>query len=89
MDFKAGRCFVKTKFHDVFVSIIDSCRKSRKLWNYLSGIQGLGKTSSVLYYVLDCRRNNDNGVHYIDLIEIEKRDENLLSFTTFAEKFKT
>lgn len=89
MDFKAGRCFVKTKFHDVFVSIIDSCRKSRKLWNYLSGIQGLGKTSSVLYYVLDCRRNNDNGVHYIDLIEIEKRDENLLTFTTFAEKFKT
>lgn len=89
VDFKARRCFVKTRFHEMFVTIIDSCRKSRNLWTYLSGIQGLGKTSSVLYYVLDCRKNNDTGVHYFDLIEIEKKDKNLRTFSTFVENFQS
>eukprot|EP00105_Crassostrea_gigas_P043142 XP_019927290.1 PREDICTED: uncharacterized protein LOC109620094 [Crassostrea gigas] len=88
-DFKARRCFVKTKFHEMFVNIIDSCRKSRNSWTYLRGIQGLGKTSSVLYYVLDCRKNNDAGVHYFDLVEIEKKDKNLQTFSTFVEDFQS
>lgn len=89
IDFKAGRCFIKTKFHHVFINMIDRIyKKCRKLWNNVTGLQGLGKTSTVLYYVLDCRRKKDSGIHYIDLNEIEKRDKNLAKFTSFSENFQ-
>lgn len=89
IDFKAGRCFIKTKFHDVFIKVIDRIyKKCRKLWNYVTGIQGLGKTSTVLYYVLDCRSKRDNGIHYVDLNEIDQRDRNLENFSSFSKNFQ-
>jgi hypothetical protein len=89
IDFKAGRCFMKTKFHNVFSNVIDRIyKKCRNLWNYVTGLQGLGKTSTVLYYVLNCRRKKDKGIHYIDLNEIVKRDKYLENFTSFSENFQ-
>lgn len=61
-------------------------KKCRKLWNYVTGIQGLGKTSSVLYYVLDCRSKKDNRIHYVDLNEIDQRDKNLENFSSLISK---
>lgn len=86
--FKAGRFFLKTKFHGEFVNIIRKIRQSEIFWNYVSGIQGLGKTSSVLYYVLECRSKKDDKIHYIDLNEIERWDENLEKFGAFSGKLK-
>lgn len=63
-------------------------KKCRKLWNYVTGIQGLGKTSSVLYYVLDCRSKKDNRIHYVDLNEIDQRDKNLENFSSFSKNFQ-
>lgn len=89
IDFKAGRCFIKTKFHDVFINVIDHLyRKCRKQWNCVSGIQGLGKTSSVLYYVLECRRRKDHRIHYVDLNEIDVRDKHLDKFSSFSLNFQ-
>ncbi|XP_062577495.1 uncharacterized protein LOC134239348 [Saccostrea cucullata] len=86
MTFNEKVFFFKTKFHYAFMSIIDGQRDSQNEWNYVYGIQGLGKSSSALYYVLECRRNNDANIHYIDLQHIEKCDENLEKFTSFSEK---
>lgn len=88
-DFKAGRCFIKTKFHDFFIKVIDRIyKKCRTLWNYVTGIQGLGKTSTVLYYVLDCRSKNKDRIHYVDLNEIDQRDKNLENFSSFSKNFQ-
>ena len=88
-DFKKGRYFVKTEFHEKFVPILHRSRQDSKLYIHISGIQGLGKTSSVIYYVLECRKNQDYGVHYIDLNEIVKKDRDLEKFSAFSEKYQT
>lgn len=78
-----------TKFHEKFVKVIHNYRFPRKTWIYVSGIKGLGKTSSVLYYiVLICRSKGDRRIHYVDLNKIEARDENLETVSAFSKNFK-
>lgn len=86
--FEEGRYFIKTKFHKKFVEALKDNRAAKSTWIYLNGIEGLGKTSSAIYYVLKCRENDDLSVHYIDLNKIEKRDEDLESFIAYSKKFK-
>lgn len=87
-DFEEGRYFMKTKFHEEFVEALKDYRATKSTWIYLNGIEGLGKTSSAIYYVLRCGKNDDLSVHYVDLDIIEKRDEQLESFTSYSKKFK-
>lgn len=87
-DFLSGRYFLKTKFHETFVTHIHVCKRGMPLWNYVSGIEGLGKTSSVLYYVLECRKNGDSEIHYFDLEKIISKDKKLKTFNEFSEKFE-
>lgn len=84
---KAGWCFFKTKFHDTFVSLVESCKISKKAWTYLNGIQRLGNTSTLLNYAFECRSNIKTKVRYIEFNEVEESVENLKTFTMFAEKF--
>ncbi|XP_052089281.1 uncharacterized protein LOC127726024 [Mytilus californianus] len=86
-DFLSGRYFLKTKFHETFLTHIQACILGMTNWNYVSGIQGLGKTSSVLYYVLECRKNGNDGIHYFDLEKIISKDKKLKTFSEFSEKF--
>ncbi|VDI14465.1 Hypothetical predicted protein [Mytilus galloprovincialis] len=86
-DFLSGRYFLKSKFHESFLTNIQACRLGITRTNYVSGIQGLGKTSSVLYYVLECRKNGDDGIHYFDLEKIISKDKKLNTFTEFSKKF--
>lgn len=87
-NFLSGRYFLKTKFHETFVTHIQACRRGMTHTNKVSGIQGLGKTSSVLYYVLECRKNGDDGIHYFDLEKIISKDKELKTFSEFSEKFE-
>ncbi|XP_061174968.1 uncharacterized protein LOC133184121 [Saccostrea echinata] len=86
IDFEEKRFFLKTKFHETFVKVINGHRK--RSWTYEAGLNGLGKTSSILYYVLDCQRKNDLKIHYFDLQEITKKDKQLKQFTTHSETLK-
>lgn len=88
IDFEEGRYFIKTEFHEKFVEAIKDNRAKKTTWIYLNGIEGLGKTSSAIYYVLKCRENDDLSVHYVDVNEIEKRDEDLEFFIAYSKKFK-
>ncbi|XP_061189253.1 uncharacterized protein LOC133197309 [Saccostrea echinata] len=87
-DFKEGRYFIKTKFHEEFLEKLKDYRATKSTWIYLNGIEGLGKTSSAIYYVFSCRENGDLSVHYVDLNKIEKRDEDLESFVAYSKKFE-
>lgn len=86
--FKEGRYFIKTNFHEEFLEKLKDNRATKSSWICLNGIEGLGKTSSAIYYVLRCRENDDHAVHYVDLNKIEKRDEDLESFIAYSKKFK-
>lgn len=87
-DFEEGRYFIKTEFHKKFVEAIEDNRAKKTTLIYLNGIEGLGKTSSAIYYILKCRENDDLSVHYVDVNEIEKRDEDLEFFIAHSKKFK-
>nr|XP_034324330.1 uncharacterized protein LOC105343598 [Crassostrea gigas] len=85
--FMDGRYFIKTKFHAEFLEKLKDERATKKTWIYLNGLEGLGKSSSSIYYVLKCRENGDLSVHYVDLNRIEERDEDLESFEAYSKKF--
>ncbi|XP_062604878.1 uncharacterized protein LOC134266678 [Saccostrea cucullata] len=85
--FKEGRYLLKTKFHEDFVDCMRDLRLIQNDWNLLSGIEGLGISSSAMYYVLECRKENDISVHYVDLNKIEERDKNLVSFGAYCKNF--
>ncbi|XP_052065591.1 uncharacterized protein LOC127705314 [Mytilus californianus] len=80
-----NKCFIKTKFHDRFVEKMTIARMTSSQKQTLVGIEGLGKSSSAIYYVLSCRKKGDNGIHYIDLNVIEAIDKNLEKFKLFAD----
>ncbi|XP_061188195.1 uncharacterized protein LOC133196303 [Saccostrea echinata] len=85
--FMEGRYFIKTKFHEEFLEKLKDKRATKSTWIYLNGLEGLGKSSSAIYYVLKCRENGDVSVHYVDLDRIETRDEDLESFIAYSKKF--
>ncbi|XP_065922138.1 uncharacterized protein [Magallana gigas] len=85
--FMDGRYFIKTKFHEEFLERLEDERATDNTWIYLNGLEGLGKSSSSIYYVLKCRENGDLAVHYVDLNSIEARDEDLESFVAYSKKF--
>lgn len=76
--------FLKTRFHDFFVGILE-----RRIEEELSivGVQGIGKSSSAVYYVLSCIRNGDRHIHYIDLDVIkEESDIQMNKLQEFAKQ---
>lgn len=64
---KLTPCYTKTKFHNYFSDYIKNMRNFGEESVFISGIEGIGKTSSVIYYVLDCIKRKDYRVHYVDL----------------------
>ncbi|XP_052065570.1 uncharacterized protein LOC127705291 [Mytilus californianus] len=82
------KCFIKTKFHNHFLEVIKAVRKGALQKERIVGIQGIGKSSSVMYHVLSCRKNGDGGIHYVDLSIIEKKDKNLEKFSQYIASVK-
>ncbi|VDI19271.1 Hypothetical predicted protein [Mytilus galloprovincialis] len=80
-----SKCFIKTKFHDCFIEKMTIARITSSQRQTLVGIEGIGKSSSAIYYVLSCRKKGDNGIHYVDLNVIEAIDKNLEKFKLFAD----
>ncbi|CAG2238438.1 unnamed protein product [Mytilus edulis] len=82
------KCFIKTKFHNHFLEVLKAVRKGGFQKERIVGISGIGKSSSVMYYILSCRKNGDGGIHYVDLSVIQKRDKNLEKFSQYIASVK-
>lgn len=70
------------------MEVIEDNRVKKIILIYLNGIEGLGKILLAIYYILKCRENDDFFVYYVDVNEIEKRDEDLEFFIVYLKKFK-
>ncbi|XP_063400317.1 uncharacterized protein LOC134684929 [Mytilus trossulus] len=70
------------------MEVLKAARKGGLQKERIVGIQGIGKLSSAMYYILSCRKNEDGGIHYVDLSVIQKRDKNLEKFSQYIASVK-
>ncbi|KAK3103641.1 hypothetical protein FSP39_020702 [Pinctada imbricata] len=59
--------YLKTKFHENFINYLKEIKDSTMRDFSVSGIQGIGKSFTLLYFMLSCLGKSDYSVHYIDL----------------------
>lgn len=92
-NFRRRKFYLKTKFHKAFCLKIKKARDNLTLrieedeYITFSGIEGIGKTSSVIYYWLSCLLKKDNSINYIDLEVIAEDDKDLKHFSNLARDF--
>ena len=79
---------METEFHKHFIAHIDRLKNLQtELKSRVSESQGIGKTSSLMYYVLKCRKEKDTSVHYVDMNMIQDCDKDLSQFSKYAKSF--
>lgn len=82
--------FAKTRFHDYFYELIEN--KIGTLHgidvNCIVGVQGIGLSTTLIYYVLTCIKKGIRNIHYIDLnLVIGETQMNRLK--NYAEEMKS
>ncbi|KAK3096711.1 hypothetical protein FSP39_002611 [Pinctada imbricata] len=59
--------YLQTKFHNAFLNYLKNIKDSTMRDFSVSGIQGIGKSFTLFYFMLSQLKEKDQSVHYIDL----------------------
>ncbi|XP_063439543.1 uncharacterized protein LOC134720909 isoform X2 [Mytilus trossulus] len=83
----ANYYFAQTRFHDYFYEFLE--KKIDTLHgldeNCIVGVQGIGKSSTLVYYVLSCIKKGNKNIHYIDL-NLVKGETQMNRLKKYAEE---